>query len=207
MRGEAMAAIASVSLLCPLANTGSLKFARHKNNLLRCALLHKRQKTCKQAPLRPASRWLSTTWGPVEALSGAWLRAATPGIRKHGPRHDVRGSLPSNCPLKFMRLRVKVGKKGTACNSVSQGRVFVRQEESCGARMSDGCDSVIQVCNAKWRWRRGGGWRRQLDRGGCFIELTFRMNRVEGESYVLSQVLPVSFLFIAQGCGNSLINL
>lgn len=146
MRGEAMAAIASVSLLCPLANTGSLKFARHKNNLLRCALLHKRQKTCKQAPLRPASRWLSTTWGPVEALSGAWLRAATPGIRKHGPRHDVRGSLPSNCPLKFMRLRVKVGKKrdcvqlGFSRSRLRQtGRILWRQNEwwvrQCDASM------------------------------------------------------------------------
>lgn len=38
-REEEMAAIASVSLLCPSANMGSLTVARHKNNLLRCALL------------------------------------------------------------------------------------------------------------------------------------------------------------------------
>lgn len=37
--------------------------------------------------------------------------------------------------------------------------------------MSDGCDSVMQVCNAKWRWRRGGGWRRQLDRGAVLLSL------------------------------------
>lgn len=38
-REEEMAAIASVSLLCPSANMGSLTVARHKNNLLRCVLL------------------------------------------------------------------------------------------------------------------------------------------------------------------------
>lgn len=38
-REEEMAAIASVSLLCPSANMGSLTVARHKYNLLQCALL------------------------------------------------------------------------------------------------------------------------------------------------------------------------
>lgn len=38
-REEERAAIASVSLACPSANMGSLTVARHKNNLLRCALL------------------------------------------------------------------------------------------------------------------------------------------------------------------------
>lgn len=73
-REEEMAAIASVSLLCPSANMGSLTVARHKNNLLRCVLL---LEGLAGRVNRPRWALLADGYrpgGPV-ALSGARFRA------------------------------------------------------------------------------------------------------------------------------------